>query len=42
MAVSMNDELLWCLATLADYCTVDHLFEVARSTVCEIYLLLQN
>ena len=27
---------LWCLATPAEYCTIAHLFGVARSTVCEI------
>ena len=27
---------LWCLATPAEYCTIAHLFGVARSTVCQI------
>ena len=27
---------LWFLATTAEYCTIAHLFGVARSSVCEI------
>lgn len=27
---------LWCLATPTEYCTIAHLFGIARSTVCEI------
>jgi len=27
---------IWCLATPTEYCTIAHLFGIARSTVCEI------
>ena len=38
-AVSVEQKVaitLWCLATQCEYCTMAHLFGVARSTVCEV------